>query len=425
MKVTHVKYLLLCLFTILIFDESMAQRKSRKRLEQEKRRNQAKIEENKRILEETKEKKETTVGKIKAIKEQISTQEQQISLIEQDLELLDTEILDVAAANGELEDKLNNLRKEYASMLYTTSKSSGKINKLSFLFSASSFNELIMRYKYLQQYTDNRKAQVTQINKVAALLKERQEQLISKKSNKQKAILTKEIEAQNLERLRSNQLEMVAELSKKEKDLRKEIDASKKSVKKLDNTIAALVAREIAKKNRELERKQDEEAKVAKLNADREERRAAAKATAPKSEKTVAVGNTFGASKNRLPWPVSSGFISDRFGVKEHPVLNGVLINNNGVDIQTPKNATVRAVYEGTVKDVTDIPGLGKVVAIQHGDYYTVYANLKETFVLTGQKVDGKETIGTAGESGGANEINFQIWHNTEKLNPEKWLLAR
>ncbi|MCU0326085.1 MAG: peptidase M23, partial [Spirosomaceae bacterium] len=139
MKVTHVKYLLLCLFTILIFDESMAQRKSRKRLEQEKRRNQAKIEENKRILEETKEKKETTVGKIKAIKEQISTQEQQISLIEQDLELLDTEILDVAAANGELEDKLNNLRKEYASMLYTTSKSSGKINKLSFLFSASSF----------------------------------------------------------------------------------------------------------------------------------------------------------------------------------------------------------------------------------------------------------------------------------------------
>lgn len=425
MKIAHIKYLLLCLFTILIFDESVAQKKSRKQLEQEKRRNQAKIEENKRILEETKEKKETTVGKIKAIKEQISTQEQQINLIEQDLELLDTEILDVAAANGELEDKLNNLRKEYASMLYTTSKSSGKINKLSFLFSASSFNELIMRYKYLQQYTDNRKAQVTQINKVAALLKERQEQLISKKSNKQKAILTKEIEAQNLERLRSNQLEMVAELSKKEKDLRKEIDASKKSVKKLDNTIAALVAREIAKKNRELERKQDEEAKVAKLNADREERRAVARATIPKSEKNVAVGNTFGASKNRLPWPVSSGFISDRFGVKEHPVLNGVLINNNGVDIQTPKNATVRAVYEGTVKDVTDIPGLGKVVAIQHGDYYTVYANLKETFVLTGQKVDGKETIGTAGESGGANEINFQIWHNTEKLNPEKWLLAR
>jgi murein hydrolase activator len=418
-KYLDIKTIALLILICLTFDVS-AQRKSRKQLEREKQKNLTKIKENKAILARTQEKKEATVGNIKAIKEEISTQEEQISLIEQDVELLDAEILDVAGANGELEDKLQKLRQEYASMLYTASKSSGKINKLTFLFSAANFNELIMRYKYLQQYTDNRKSQVVQINKVSALLRERQSQLESKKTNKERAILTKEIEAQNLERLKNRQVEMVAELTKKEKDLRKEIDASKKSVKKLDNVIANIVAREIAKKNREKERKQDAEAKLAKIKSEK-----TSKPTEAPKEADVALGNSFGASKARLPWPVSSGFISDRFGVKEHPVLHGVLINNNGVDIQTSKNATVRAIYKGTVKDVTDIPGMGKVIAIQHGDYFTVYANLKESFVLAGQDIESKETIGTAGESSGATEINFQIWHNTEKLNPEKWLTLR
>ena len=81
-------------------------------------------------------------------------------------------------------------------------------------------------------------------------------------------------------------------------------------------------------------------------------------------DEETALGKSFGASKSRLPWPVQKGFISDRFGIKEHPVLNGVLINNNGIDIQTSAKATVRSVYEGVVKDVTEIPGLGNVVLL-------------------------------------------------------------
>lgn len=137
------------------------------------------------------------------------------------------------------------------------------------------------------------------------------------------------------------------------------------------------------------------------------------------------LSNAFAAAKRRLPWPVQSGFISDRFGVKQHPVLSGVMINNNGIDIQTSTNATVRAVFGGEVKDISNIPGLGNVVLIQHGEYFTVYANLKQTFLTVGQKVLAKETIGTAGESGGVTEMNFQVWHNSEHLNPENWLVAR
>lgn len=407
---------------LFISNDASAQKKSRKQLENEKKRNLAKIAEAKRVLEQTRNKKETTVGKIKAIKEQISSQEEQIGLMEEDLSLIDMEMQEINQTTENLTQKLRDLQNEYAAMLYTASKMSGKLNKLSFLFSATSFNDLVMRYKYLQQYTENRKSQVVQINKVAALLQERQQSLLGKRTDKKRIIDAKVVEAQNLESLKTQQSSMVKELTQREKDLRKQIEASKKSVNRLDNLIANVVAREMARKNREKELKQDKEAKIA---AKRVQENKAGRSVVTNVEKEVTLGSSFGASKNRLPWPVQRGFISDRFGVKEHPVLNGVLINNNGVDIQTSPNATIRSVYEGVVKDITEIPGLNKVVAVQHGDYFTVYANLNSVFVLVGQKIGAKETIGTAAESGGVPEINFQIWHNTERMNPEKWLAPR
>lgn len=411
------------LFCLLINQQAFAQRtrKSRSQLENEKKRNLEKIAETKKALENATEKKEVTVGNIKAIKEQINSREEQIGLMEQDMELIDVEMQDIVGAKENLEDKLLKLQEEYAAMLYSASKYSGKLNKMSFLFSSSSFNELLMRYKYLQQYTENRKAQVTQMNKVAALLRERQTNLEGKRTAKNRLISAKVVETKNLEQLKTKQTEMVGELSKKENDLRKEIEAAKRSVTKLDNLISNVVAREIAKKNKERERKQDKDAKLAKANPTRKKN----KPILDLDEEETTLGRSFGASRARLPWPVQRGFISDRFGVKEHPVLHGVLINNNGIDIQTPSNATVRAVYEGIVKDITEIPGLGKVVAVQHGDYFTVYANLNQVFASVGQKISAKETIGTAGISGGATEINFQIWHNTERLNPENWLVPR
>ena len=422
-KLTYL-FLSILFLGITFSQEASAQRrkKSRSQLEREKARNLEKITETKRALENTQEKKEVTVGKIKAIKQQISSQEEQIGLMEQDMELIDMEMKDIVYAKLGLEQKLDTLQKEYAAMLYGTSKTSGKINKLSFLFSSSSFNDLIMRYKYLQQYTDNRKSQVAQMTKIVALLRERQGNLEGKRTDKKRIITAKLTEAQNLELLKNRQTVMVGELSKKEKDLRREIEASKKSVNRLENLIANVVAREISRKNKERELRQDKDAKLANNKV----RKPSSKAKIQDlDDEETALGKSFGASKSRLPWPVQKGFISDRFGIKEHPVLNGVLINNNGIDIQTSAKATVRSVYEGVVKDVTEIPGLGNVVLIQHGEYYTVYANLEQIFPAVGQKIAAKETIGTAGESGGTTEINFQIWHNSQHLNPEGWLISR
>jgi murein hydrolase activator len=107
-------------------------------------------------------------------------------------------------------------------------------------------------------------------------------------------------------------------------------------------------------------------------------------------------------------------------------VLKGVMVDNLGVDIQTNNGESVRAVYDGVVLDVTDMPGMGNVVAIQHGDYMTVYAKMQNVSVRTGQRVKAREPIGVVATDGeGTSELQFQIWKNTTRLNPEQWLLRR
>jgi murein hydrolase activator len=143
------------------------------------------------------------------------------------------------------------------------------------------------------------------------------------------------------------------------------------------------------------------------------------------NEAEVAIASSFSASKGRMLWPVRSGFISSRFGTKINEEL-GLPQPNDGVDIQTKTGEAVHSVYDGTVVEV-QFEALSKnIVYIQHGNYYTVYTKLKNVSVRKGQKIKARDTIGTvATDSDGTSEINFQVWKDFDKLNPEKWLSPR
>ncbi|MFT7481905.1 MAG: peptidoglycan hydrolase CwlO-like protein, partial [Oceanospirillaceae bacterium] len=163
------------LFLILLsaWTNVAAQTLSRDQLEKEKKANLEKINTTQKILNQTRKQKTSSVGELRALNKQISSQEEQLSLMEQDLGLIETELKSLNTETSQLEDKVSVLRKEYADMLYQASKTSGRINQLSFILASKSFNELVMRYKYIQQYGDNRKQQVEQIKKVSDELSER------------------------------------------------------------------------------------------------------------------------------------------------------------------------------------------------------------------------------------------------------------
>ncbi|UBM57729.1 peptidoglycan DD-metalloendopeptidase family protein [Marinilongibacter aquaticus] len=393
MRLSAISFLLFFFSSFTVFSQ-----KSRDELEEEKQANQARIERAQRVLQQTSEKKKSTLGEVKALNVQISSHSRQIALITEDITLIDKEIGSLEKSSADLESKLKNLKREYAEMLYIASKSSGKLNQLSFLFSAKSFNDLVMRYKYLEQYTESRKKQVEQIKEVAAKLEERQKELTAKRSQQESVARSKQTEANKLNALKKKQSRSVAELAKEEKKLRREIANSKKAIAKLDRLITSLVTKSTRESN-----------------------------AAPRNEAVVntALSKSFAQNKNKLPWPVRSGFISDRFGVKDHPILKNVKVDNNGVDIQTSPNARVSAVFGGVVLDISQIPGLNNVVAVQHGEYYTIYANLASVNVSINQELIAGQLIGIAGQKDGEYEINFQVWHQFEKQNPESWLARK
>jgi murein DD-endopeptidase MepM/ murein hydrolase activator NlpD len=130
----------------------------------------------------------------------------------------------------------------------------------------------------------------------------------------------------------------------------------------------------------------------------------------------------FEQNKRRLPWPVERGVITDHFGVHEHPVLKNIQVKNNGVDISTAQGAIARAVFAGEVSKVFVVSGGNYAVIIRHGKYLTVYSNLVNVRVKSGDKVAIKQTIGTIGSDDDKTVLKFQIWNENVKQNPEEWI---
>ena len=107
-----------------------------------------------------------------------------------------------------------------------------------------------------------------------------------------------------------------------------------------------------------------------------------------------ALSADFAGNQGKLPWPVEKGEIVETFGDHPHPILQNVTTRNNGVDIKTSANASVRAVFKGTVVSIISNPGYHKAVLIRHGEYFSVYSNLSSVNVSAGQEVTTKQVIG-------------------------------
>lgn len=136
------------------------------------------------------------------------------------------------------------------------------------------------------------------------------------------------------------------------------------------------------------------------------------------------ISDNFAENKGKLPWPLERGVITSPFGEQPHPVLPGIKISNNGIDISTTEGAEARAIFEGVVSRVVTIPGAYYAVIIRHGEYLSVYSNLKEVRVRNGQRVSTRQVVGViATESREAKtNLHLEIWKGNEKLDPAQWI---
>jgi len=403
------KLVLLLLIVVMPVAAHAQKQKSKAQLEREKKENLARIKEANRILKQTKAQKEVSIGQLNAIKEKIDLQKGVISNISREINYIESDVQETEGIVGSLQSDLETLKAEYADMVYAASKTASNYNKLMFVFASESFNQLVMRLRYLQQYSDARQKQVEQINKVQAVLSGQIDFLEQKKREKKNLLTIQLTATKNLQNLKAQQDNVVQQLSKKEQTLQQEVARRQQAVKKLDNLIADIVREEIAR-------------------AARAARAAGTKSSGSSNKvtltpETALISSSFAGNRGRLAWPVERGFISERFGRHNHPVLKGVEVVNNGINIQTSQGAAARAIFEGKVVSVASVPGMNNVVMVQHGEYFTVYAKLKTVSVQPGQDVKLKQSVGTVyTDANGTTELQFQVWKNYDILNPQTWI---
>ena len=371
------------------------------------------------LLEKTQENKKSSLSYLSFLENKITSQERLIKILNIELTLLQKQILriQIKIENSEAlivkrEKQVAELKEEYAAMIYALQKNKSNRNNLMFVISSTTFNQAYKRILYLKQYSRARKSQAVQIvknqdslalNKISLI--QQQELLNNKKNENISLILTKKDKLETILNSKEEKKTVVSKLKKSEKIFLAKIKEQQKKALLLERKIRKII---------------EEEIRIAREEA-RKNSNSNSLSLTPEAK---ILSDKFSANKGNLPWPLEQGFIVKSYGKQKHQVFNNVETFNNGINIATTKNASIRSIFDGKISRIFFIKGDGKAVLINHGEFFTVYSGLEEVSVKLGDSVLSKEKIGRVltDENENKTELHFEIWKGYDKQDPSLWL---
>ncbi|MCC6691522.1 MAG: peptidoglycan DD-metalloendopeptidase family protein [Bacteroidia bacterium] len=392
--------LMFCLCPVI---RLQAQKQSKSALEEKKKKLQQDIEYTNQLLIETKKSKKLSLNQLLTLNKKLADRQELIATINGQIYILNRQIAETNKNILNLQTDLKKLKDDYARMIYSAYRNRDEYSRLMFVFASVNFNQAYIRLKYLQQYNEYRRHQAELIELKQKELNDKLQELEMRKTEKRELLGTQEFEKETLTKEKSEKEVILNDLQSKEKQLKGTLVKKKKDAEKLQQAIMKIIREEIEK-----------------ANADKS-KPATRLVLTPEAQQ---LSSSFSKNRGKLPWPVIQGVIIDRFGSHPHPTMPDITINNNGVDIATSKGALARAVFDGEVTGVVNIPQSGKVIIIRHGEYLSVYANLNEVYVKAGDKITTKQNIGSIllDEEDSKTELHIEIWKGQTKLDPEDWL---
>lgn len=400
------------LLPVLIFLHT-ATAQTKRELELRKEKLQKEINEANKELERLTKSKTATLAQIETIKKKIKARTELINTISSEIKLLDKEINQTGKNISSLEEQMKKLKEDYANMIIYAQRNNNRYQRLHFVLAANDFNQAYKRMIFLKQINQYRRQQAAIIDSTQAELSRKKTELENQRAEKNKLRTSELKQKAQLDTEKKQQDKLVGTIQEREKKLKAELAEKQRAKQKLERAIEDIIRKEIAAAKK----------KAAATSGSKKVTAENAFTLTPEAQK---LSSTFAGSRGSLPWPVEKGTISSRFGNHAHPELKGVVVNNDGIDIKTEKGATARAVFNGEVTGIVDIPGSGSAVIIRHGEFLTVYSNLQSVNVKKGDRITTRQSIGRAGSNDeNAAMINFQIWKGFTKLDPELWLARR
>jgi len=393
-KIKVAKLTCLLLFGFMMFFQGFSQDKSKlnsqiSQLEKE-------IAYTNSLIQETKKTKDVSIIQIKLIDQQIKKQEKLLKKLRQEIQYVDQNISNNQLIINQKKEELDALKEEYAKMIVYSRKNLNQYDRIMFVFASQDFNQAFKRLKYFEQYSQYRKKQVTIIQTKQDSLQVSIDKLSTLKEEKIQLRAKEEGEINEINKRKIKQERGLKQLRGKEKQLKKDLKKKNKQKEKLKKEIEKILSAEALK------------AKEFSMTPEQ-----------------VLMSKNFEENKGKLPWPVLKGVVYSSFGEHAHPVLKGIKIRNDGVDIVTNEGNNARAVFDGEVRSIISVPGSANfAVLVKHGHFFSLYSNLEEVLVKPGDQIKIKQNIGKISKDpeDGTTKLQFQIWKSTSKLNPVHWL---
>jgi len=389
------KRILLLLF--LIFGmRAMAEGQSRRDLEDQRKKTLEEIAYVDNLLKETAREKKESLNELKIIGRKLNLRELILQGLQEEISLLNDRIELNTLAINMMESDLTILKKDYEKALLSAFRSSKGNSEVGYVLSAKDFNQGYKRLKYLQQITKFRRQESEIIQELKSEIE------VSKQKMEEDMTIISQLKSREeqqkylLQDEQGNKQKIVKSLSNKERQLQRELEDKKRIARRIES---------------ELEKLLEEERKKT--------------ATSDMSPEQKVVSENFFENKGRLPWPVERGLITSHFGIHNHPVLKYVKENNSDIEITSSGKTPVRTVFNGTVAKVFSIQGLNMSIIIKHGKYFTVYSNLVNVVVKTGDKVETGQMIGEVfndKEKGNEAVLKFMVTEERVNLDPELWI---
>ena len=351
------------------------------------------------LMEKTSAQRSSSVKQLRLLQNGINARAGLISTLEAELDLLNRSIQETEELIGQLTIENKKNKEEYARLIYFAYRNHTEYEKIMYILAGATISQSYQRYKYLKYISAYRVRKASEIDSLIVELDLQKDQLNLFKNEKLLAIEEKEGEQQKLLGQRSRRRTMVNDLERRESELRREVSEKERIAKALETRIREIIEEEARKLN------------SSNIYA----------ALTPEQE---LVGKDFRKNRGKLPWPVEKGIVTVGFGKHEVPGLRGSSVQNNGIDITSSPGTEVRAVFEGQVTKVFAILGANYTVLIRHGEFLSVYNNLVNVRVKTGDKVLTKERLGEAftDEKDNVASVHFEVWQERTILNPEEWI---
>lgn len=323
------------------------------------------------------------------------------SQIQEEVSLIEQNLID-------LQRQLDELIERYKDTLTYLYKN-GRTTELALLLTSTSFNQLVVRSYYLQQFNQFLESQMETIYAKQEELNQSREDLQQTRRRNEEILVSIRNETVQLEQQRDQQQVLVNNLRGDISSLENQKQQQEQERQSLENAMTRLIAEE-------------ERLRRAAAAGDRESLPAEF-VSAVSDEQLAFFSEQFRERKGQLPWPVSSGVITQKFGERIHPVFN-TRTTNLGVDISALPASPVNVVSDGYVYAVQPLQGYGDMIFVNHGSYITAYGNLSDIYVRRNQVLRDGDVIGLSGseDSIRGSVLYFVIREGSQIVNPESWL---